>query len=340
MKLGILFVNLGSPDSPEISSVRSYLKEFLMDKYVIDIPYFIRKMIVSGFILPFRPKNSAEAYRSIWTEEGSPLIVISNRFHEAIKLKLPYPSTIAMRYGQPSISHGLESLANIGIDHLLLIPLYPHYAMSTTMTVIEKTKEIIRKNKYQFKLDILPPFYNHPLYVSALAESIKPHIDDDSFILFSYHGLPIRHLKKTDPTGNHCMKIDNCCSIPSPAHTTCYRHQVFETTRLVAEKLNLPESGYTLAFQSRLGKDTWLNPFTDKEIGALAKRGITKLKVVCPAFVSDCLETLEEIGIRGKEIFLENGGKDFHLIPCLNDQTIWINNFSAIINSYIHEHYS
>lgn len=333
---GFLFVNLGSPSSPHVEDVRNYLEEFLMDPYVIDVPYLVRKIIVHGFILPFRPKRSAEAYRSVWSEEGSPLLVISQRFFEKMVPLLKKPAALAMRYGKPSIATGVESLHREGVNHIILVPLYPHYAMSTTRTVVDKTREILHRHYPGMTMEVIPPFYNHPSYIAALAESIKPFVEQQpDYILFSYHGLPLRHLLKTDPTRQHCLKVKNCCKIASPAHQTCYKHQTEETTRLVAERLNLKEGTYSIAYQSRLGKDSWLSPMTDQEIIRLARNGIKSLAVACPAFVADCLETLEEIGIRGKELFLNNGGKRFMLVPCLNDFSFWINAMQQIIDDYV-----
>jgi ferrochelatase len=337
---GILFVNLGSPSSYRVKDVRRYLSEFLMDSRVLDVPYPIRKLIVSLFILPFRPKKSAEAYKSIWWEEGSPLIVLSQRFLNKMKSTLPIPMQIAMRYGSPSIRDGMYDLIHTyQIRKLLLVPMYPHYAMSTTETVVEKTRQIIQKYFRDLELTVFPPFYKNPFYIDALAKSIKPFINQKTdHILFSYHGIPERHLKKTDPTGTHCLQLKNCCEVPSVAHKTCYRHQVYETSRLVAGKLGFQTDRYTISFQSRLGKDSWTQPFTDRTIIQLAESGIKNLVVVSPAFMVDCLETLEELGIRGRDLFLRHGGERFELIPCLNDNTQWIHNFTIMLQHFLVDH--
>lgn len=324
-KRGVLLVNLGSPDSPSTPDVRKYLNQFLMDARVIDAPYLLRRIIVSGFILPFRPRRSAHAYQAIWWEDGSPLIVISRRVQEALQRQIDYPVALGMRYGNPSIEAGIRELLAQGVGEILLIPLYPHYAMSTYETVVVEALRILKKLKTSIKMEVLPPFYDDPNYIRVLAESAAPHLDDSlEHVLFSYHGVPIRHLKKTDPTGAHCQGNEVCCSTNSPAHAFCYRHQVLQTTAAFAEKVGLPPPNYSVSFQSRLGKDTWLSPFTDREIKRLARSGVRRLAVICPAFVADCLETLEEIGIRGKEIFLNAGGEEFRLIPCLNDHPTWI----------------
>ncbi|MEX0608586.1 MAG: ferrochelatase [Balneolaceae bacterium] len=329
---GILLVNLGSPDSYQPEDVKVYLREFLTDKRVIDAPETIRKMIVEGFILPFRPKESAEAYELIWWDEGSPLIVITEQVAEKLKDRLgdSVPISIGMRYGNPSIEAGVEDLLeqNPGLEDIFLIPLYPQYAMATSETVIEKMKEVMLQKFPHIKTIIKEPFYNDPLYVKALSESFKPYLTDDiDHLLFSYHGVPERHIKKRDITGDHCLKCEDCCNVNSPAHTYCYRHHNYKTTQNVAKYLDLDKQSfsYSVAFQSKLGIDPWLLPAADKEIIRLAKEeGKKKVAVACPAFVADCIETLEEIGIRGKEDFLEAGGEDLVLIPCLNDNELWI----------------
>jgi len=324
---GILLVNIGSPDSPSVSDVRRYLGQFLMDKHVIDTPYLIRKMVVSGFILPFRPKRSAHAYRSIWWDEGSPLIVISRRVRRLLSQQLDLPVELAMCYGSPSIDDGIRALKSQspGIENIRVIPLYPHYAMSTVQSTVVAVDKIVDKAGLQVDVQYVKPFYDNPHYIEALAESAREHLDGSyDHLLMSYHGLPERHLKKTDPTGSHCLSSGDCCVTPSPAHERCYRHQVLRTTELFTSKLGISQDKYTVSFQSRLGKDTWMQPFTVDEAVRLAKSGVRRLKVICPSFVSDCLETLEEIGIGVREQFLSAGGTEFDVIPCLNDHPVWI----------------
>lgn len=324
---GILLVNLGSPDSPSVKDVRKYLHQFLMDEYVIDVPYLVRKMIVGLFILPFRLRKSAKAYSKIWWEEGSPLVVISQKVQQLLQGKIDDPVELAMRYGNPSISFGMKELLRINpnLKEILLIPLYPHYAMSTYKTVLVAAKKALTNLDSNIELKVQPLFYDNPNYIQALAASAKDYVNQEfDFLLFSYHGLPERHLKKSDPTGEHCLIKENCCEIDSIAHKTCYRHQVFRTTELVTRELNIPEDKYSIAFQSRLGKDPWLKPFTAEELQRLPAQGVKKLMVICPAFVSDCLETLEEIEIAGKELFMQAGGEEFLMIPCLNDHPMWI----------------
>ena len=327
MKRAVVLMNLGSPDSTKVSDVKKYLDEFLMDERVIDKPWLFRALLVKGIIVPFRAPKSAEAYRSIWTEEGSPLLVISRQLRDALQKEIEEPVTIAMRYGNPSPRAAFDELVknNPDLEEVIAVPLYPHYAMSSYETAVEYAKEQHAKGGYGFRLHFIQPYYNHDAYIAALADSIAPHLEGDwDHILFSYHGVPERHILKGDVTGRHCLKVENCCAVPSAAHEFCYRHQCFATTQLVVEKLNLPEGKWSQSFQSRLGRDPWLQPYTAARLEALPKEGIKKLVVVCPAFVSDCLETLEEIAVEGKEIFLHAGGTHFEMIPCLNVHPMWV----------------
>lgn len=326
-QMGVLLVNLGTPDSFEIKDVRRYLAEFLMDKYVLDVPYFLRALLVYGIILPFRPKKSAAAYKSIWWDEGSPLMVLSQQLLAACKEKSSHHISLGMRYGNPSIKAGIDDLLkqNPSLTHVKLIPLYPHYAMSSFQTVVEKTKTVIDRYFPQLVLECISPFYQEPAYIQALANSIKPYLDKVDYVLFSYHGIPKRHLNVTDPTNAHCNKVENCCKVANTqAHQVCYRHQCVQTTQKTLDVLGSAVKDWGLSFQSRLGPEPWLTPYTDKTIEELAQKGVKRLAIVCPAFVSDCLETLEEMGEEGKEIFEEHGGESFHLIPCLNTNPDWV----------------
>ncbi|RFM29729.1 ferrochelatase [Deminuibacter soli] len=328
-KRGIILMNLGSPDSTEVKDVRRYLNEFLMDGKVIDMPFLLRTLLVRGFIVPLRAPKSAEAYRSIWWPNGSPLIVLTEQLQQAIQPEFDEPVEIAMRYGNPTPQAAYENLLKKvpGLEEVILFPLYPHYAMSSYETAVEYMKEVHKKHNYAFKLTTIKPFYNNPDYIQALSESIRPYVAGNSYdkILFSYHGIPERHVQKTDMTGAHCLKVNDCCNVPSQAHTTCYRHQTMQTTKLTADRLNLPKEKVEQTFQSRLGRDQWLLPYTAQRLLELPKEGVKKLLVVCPAFVSDCLETLEEIAMQGKESFIEAGGEELTLIPCLNVDPLWVN---------------
>jgi ferrochelatase len=325
-KRAILLMNLGSPESTEVKDVRKYLNQFLMDSRVIDLPLVPRALLVRGIIVPFRAPKSAEAYKTIWTKEGSPLIVFTKQLQQALQQQVEEPVAIAMRYGNPSPKNAYDELLqqHPGLDEVILVPLYPHYAMSSYETAVEYAKEQHANKGYPFTLTVIKPFYNQPDYINALADNIGSHLTDDyDHILFSYHGIPERHIRKSDTTGCHCLQVNNCCDTASVAHATCYRHQVFATTKLVTEKLNIPKEKYSISFQSRLGKG-WLQPFTDIRLEEMPAEGIKKLLVVCPAFVSDCLETLEEIEERGKESFLKAGGESYHMIPCLNTHPLWV----------------
>jgi len=333
---GALLVNLGSPNSTSVKDVKNYLDEFLMDKRVIDIPYLVRAFVVKGIILNTRPKKSAEAYKKIWWDEGSPLIVLSERLHKKVQTQTDIPVELAMRYGNPSIKSGIQKLANKGVTEIYLIPLYPQFAMATTETIVVLANQIIKKHFPNIKIIDVPAFYKQPDYIEALSNSIKKHLEKTKpdHLLFSYHGVPERHIKKSDVTKSHCKIDGSCCNSPSAAHEFCYRHQCYETTKLVADKLNLNEGFFSTSFQSRLGRDPWLQPYTDKTIDDFAQNGVKNLAVVTPAFVSDCLETLEEIGMEAKHSFKENGGIDFSTIPCLNDDDAWVKTLASWINNF------
>jgi ferrochelatase len=331
VKKGVVLMNLGSPDSTEVADVKKYLDQFLMDGRVIDKPWLSRALLVKGIIVPFRAPKSAEAYKTIWTNEGSPLVVLTRQLQEALQRKIEEPVEIAMRYGNPSPETAFENLVRREpeLKEVIALPLYPHYAMSSYETAVEYAKEIHKKKKYLFTLDFIKPFYNNPDYLHALAENMRPFLNQPyDHILFSYHGVPSRHIKKSDVTGCHCLQVEDCCNVPSPAHEYCYRHQVITTTKAVTKRLQILAEKYSISFQSRLGKG-WLEPFTDIRLEQMPGEGIKKLLVVCPAFVSDCLETLEEIAIRGKEIFMKAGGETYEMIPCLNTHPLWVESIAS-----------
>lgn len=336
MKKGVLLVNLGSPDSTATKDVKKYLGEFLMDERVIDIPYLVRALLVKGIILNTRPRKSAKAYRKIWWPEGSPLIVLSKRLHKKVQEKVELPVALAMRYGNPSLEFGLQQLVNQGVTNVLVVPLYPQFAMATTETILVLAQQLVEQKFPTLQLESLPAFYNKKDYIQNLAASIQEYKNSfqPDYILFSYHGVPERHIKKSDVTKSHCKIDGQCCITSSAAHEFCYRHQCYETTRQVAEALGLEEGTYSTSFQSRLGRDPWLQPYTDATIDGLAQKGIKKLAVATPAFVSDCLETLEEIGMEAAHSFKENGGEDFLAIPCLNDRDDWVATLSNWIKDF------
>ena len=321
----LLLVNLGSPASTEVADVRSYLNQFLMDPYVVDLPWPLRRLLVS-LILIKRPAASAHAYASIWWEEGSPLVVLSKRLQEAMKAQWSQgPVELAMRYGEPSIETVLQRLAAQGIKQVTLAPLYPQFADSTTTTVIEEARRVVREHKLPIHFSILPPFYEQPEYIEALADSARPYLEQDfDHLLLSFHGLPESHLRKLDPS-KHCLKGPDCCmSAPPEVLASCYRAQCMRSAHAFAQRMGLRPEQWSVSFQSRLGRDKWIEPYTESRLEELAGQGVKKLLVMCPAFVADCIETLEEIGDRGREQFIEAGGESLQLVPCLNDHPSWV----------------
>jgi len=321
----LLLVNLGSPASTEVADVRRYLNQFLMDPYVIDVPWPLRRLIVS-LILIRRPEQSAHAYASIWWEDGSPLVVLSKRLQHAMtKEWTAGPVELAMRYGEPSIETVLKKLTSQGIRKITLAPVYPQFADSTVTTVIEEAKRVVRERKLDVQFSVLQPFYDQPEYLQALVDNVRPHLEQaHDHLLLSFHGLPERHLTKLDPTGNHCFKDANCCQNASPAViATCYRAQCLRSASEFARLAGIPDGKWSVSFQSRLGRAKWIEPYTEAHLAELAEKGVKKLLVMCPAFVADCIETLEEIGDRGAEQFKEAGGEELVLIPCLNDDPNW-----------------
>lgn len=326
VKRGVMLMNLGSPDSTEVKDVSRYLKEFLMDERVIDYPWLARTLLVKGLIVPFRAPKSAEAYKTIWTKEGSPLVVLTKQLQQALQNEVTEKVVISMRYGNPSPEAAFEELLQKepGLQEVVLVPLYPHYAMSSYETAVAYAMETYRKKNYSFKISTIKPFFDDPAYLEAMVSNIRPWLQQDyDHILFSYHGIPERHIRKSDITGQHCLAVNDCCNTTSPAHAHCYRHQAFTTTRKIVEMLGIPAAKHSISFQSRLGKG-WLQPFTDIRLEEMPKEGIKKILVICPAFISDCLETLEEIDERGREAFLQAGGESFAMIPCLNTHQVWV----------------
>ena len=336
MNKGVLLVNLGSPDSPSVADVRRYLREFLMDGRVLDVNWVVRFCIVHFAILPFRPKQSAEAYHKIWTPAGSPLVVISRNVQAKLQQRVRVPVELAMRYQNPSVPQAVRNLAQNGVDDMLLIPLFPHYAMSSFETAVERVKEVAAALAPRMRLTVQPPCFEKPDYIAALVGNAQEFLKGDyDHLLFSFHGLPERHLRKSDPTGRHCLATKDCCTTASLAHATCYRAQCFKTVAAFVKQAGVPEGKYSVSFQSRLGRDPWLKPYTDFELPRLAQKGVRKLLVMCPAFVSDCLETLEEIGLRGRDTFLEAGGSECTLITCLNEHPLWLEALERMVGRFV-----
>lgn len=329
----VLLVNLGSPDSPQVPDVRRYLREFLSDKRVLDTPAPIRQFVLNVFILPRRPKNTAHAYQKIWTDEGAPLVVISRKIQKLLQDRVDIPVELAMRYGKPSIRDVLNSMVKKGVQKIHLIPLYPHNAMSSFETAVVRVQEVLKEVGKGVELNTFPPFYQHPKYIQALVDSASSHLQKPyDHLLFSFHGIPERHLKQEDGSGCHCLIAKDCCTTPNPVHRTCYRAHCYATVQAFVKKAGIPEDKYSVSFQSRLGREPWLTPYTDFELEKFPSKGIKKLLVICPSFVSDCLETLEEISMRGKEIFTEAGGETFHQIPCLNEHPAWIDALHCFVD--------
>lgn len=329
---GLLLVNLGSPVSTEIADVRRYLNQFLMDPYVVDLPWPMRRLLVSLILLK-RPADSAEAYKLAWWPDGSPLVVISQRLRDATRQHWPHgPVELGMRYAEPSIESALHSLIAQGATSVVLAPLYPQFADSTTTTAIEETRRIIREQQLPLELRVLPPFYADDGYINALVASAQPELDKGfDHLLLSFHGLPERHLTKLDPTRSHCLQSADCCQTASEETlATCYRAQCMQTAARFAEQAGLQPDQWSVSFQSRLGRAKWIEPYTEDRFNELAQQGVKKLLVMSPAFVADCVETLEELAIRGREQFIAAGGEELQLVPCLNDHPQWVSTLTRL----------
>lgn len=336
MAVGVIIGNLGTPQSPETKDVGIYLKEFLMDHYVIDKPWWFRWLLVNGIIVPFRSPKSAHAYKAIWQKEGSPLWVYSLALKHSLQKKMgdQFNVEIGMRYGQPSIGTALKKLSHC--DRIVLVPLYPQYAESSYETWLQKAKEQIKLLSMTSEIITIPPFYNYKAYLASQTELIKKsYKPDETHLLLSYHGLPIRHLKKLDSSKSYCSVVEGCCDKISEINKNCYRAQCVYTSKKIAEGLGLKEDQWSVSFQSGFGREAWTEPNTETHVDALLKRGIKSLAVATPAFTADCLESLEEIGVRLKEQFLAAGGEEFQLIPCLNDDELWVDSLQQIIVEHL-----
>jgi protoporphyrin/coproporphyrin ferrochelatase len=337
---GILLLNLGSPKSTSVPDVRNYLREFLGDERVIDYPAAFRFALLEGIVLRTRPKKSAAAYATVWTPEGAPLLVTTEKLRAKLEKATGLPVITGMRYGTPSCAEAVQKVIDMGIDDLFVMPQYPHYAMSSYETVVVKIQEELKRLAPDLKYHVLQPYFNDPAYIQALVESAKPWLSKPfDKLLFSYHGVPERHLRKGDPSKAHCTKVPNCCAVASPCHATCYKHQCVETTRLFTLAAGLRPEQVEVAFQSRFGPEKWVPPYTDERLEAMPSEGIKKLLVMCPAFTADCLETIEEISEEGKEDFMHAGGESFEQIPCLNDQDVYVKYLSDRVVSWKPSHH-
>ena len=331
---GVLLINLGSPKELSKKSVRQYLRVFLSDDNVVDLPKFFQQFILRLFILPFRPKNTLEAYEKIWTKEGSPLIISTESIANKLTEKTGWNVEYAMRYEEPSIEKALHKFKKNEINKIYVISLYPHNAMATTVTTELETRNVAMNISNDFELIFTKPFFDNEEYINAMVNSIRPYVENKSYdkIIFSYHGIPKRQAKKTDETGEHCFSTSNCCEVRNDGSKDCYRSHTRIASDLTAKKLGLEDDQWEIAYQSRIGPG-WLTPFTDKRLAKLPEEGIDNIAILCPSFISDCLETLEEIDIRGRETFLKAGGKKMTYIPCLNDSEDTINLLENLVRA-------
>ena len=316
-KRGVLFVNLGTPEGYGVDDIRNYLAEFLMDERVINLSPFWRSLLVKRIILPFRASRSAAAYKRIWTAQGSPMLVLMNQLIAQVQEQSHYPVAMGMRYGKPSIRTGVEKLRSDGVQEILLIPMYPQYTQSTYESALVEFSKIMRETD-GMDYDLIPPFYSHPDYLEAMAHVIAESkaYQDSEHLLFSFHGVPMSHIKQQD-------------GMP-----TDYQQECKDTAFMLANMLRLREDQWSVGFQSRMGKGKWTQPYTDRVIEELARQGVRKIAVVAPSFTIDCLETLEELALDGKEFYQSKGGEELHLIPCLNAHPVWIEKLVGWINCW------
>ena len=338
---GLMLLNLGTPDNPRPAAVKTYLEEFLMDPRVLDIGFLKRWLLVHAFILPKRPRETAEAYEKVWTDRGSPLLFhgldlvakVADLFGDEVQVEL------AMRYGNPSIASALEAFRRARIDQIVVFPLFPQYSSAASGSAIEKVFEEACRHWNVPSLRIVPPFYDHPAFLDAFADVARVTLDDmkPERVIFSFHGLPERHVRKSDesPGASHCLASNDCCDAICGANRNCYRAQCFATARGIASRLALDEGSWEVTFQSRLGRDPWVLPYTDVRVNELARSGVKKVAVLCPAFVADGLETLEEIGMRARDDFIERGGEDLQLVPSLNSADSWVRAVAEIARERI-----
>ncbi len=332
---GLILLNLGTPDQAHPQQVKAYLKEFLMDPLVLDMNAFLRWILVNCLILPRRSVSSATAYQKVWTIRGSPLLFHLRDLAEKVQSDLGSSWRVkpAMRYGTPSVSSVWKEFRNEGINEVLVFPLYPQYSLAATESSIQKCRLQAKVDHPEARLSFVDPFYNHDLFIKSFVSTMRENLKDFSYdyLLFSFHGLPERHVKKTDKTGSHCLEKIDCCSQLSNDNRDCYRAQCFASALLMAQSLGLKAEQYSVCFQSRLGRTPWIQPFTDHFYRELPKKGVRRLAVVCPSFVADCLETLEEVQIRGQEEFVQNGGVELRLVPSLNSSLLWVNAVTQIV---------
>jgi ferrochelatase len=338
---GLLLVNLGTPDEPTTPAVRRYLRQFLSDPRVLDIHPAGRAALLNLVILPRRPAQSAEAYRKIWdASRGSPLLFHSQDLTRLVaeRLGAGWKVELAMRYGSPSIESALERLRAAAADQIVVLPLYPQYAASSTGSSLEEVYRIAAARWNTPSIAAVPPFYDDERFVAAFAAVGRPILERErpDQILFSFHGLPERHMRKSDESGHHCLASPSCCDRVDGVNRNCYRAQCYATARSLATALGLEEDRWSVSFQSRLGRTPWIRPYTDVVLDELAARGVKRLAVFCPAFVADCLETLEEIGIRARDQFRKAGGDELFLVPSLNSSPAWVDAVVDLARRHAH----
>lgn len=333
-RVGVILINTGTTDAPKPAETRVYLREFLSDPRVLDIPGWKRWLVLNLFILPFRPKRSAEAFARVWTEDGSPLLHLTKLQLKGLQERLPKAEVeIGMRYGNPSIPSAMRKLIDKQVTRIIAAPLFPQYSSAANGSALQRVYELANEEWNVPNISALPPFYDDDAFLDAWVQVAKPRLDElnADHVLFSYHGLPERHVIKSDVSGDHCLKKPDCCESICHANRHCYGAQCTATTQMLVERLGIPADGYSQSYQSRLGSDPWLKPATDEVLPQLAKDGVKRLAVLCPAFVTDCLETLEEIGLEGRDEFLEAGGEAYDLIPCLNDDPAWLDALAGLL---------
>jgi ferrochelatase len=340
--VGLLLVNIGTPNSTSVADVRRYLAEFLNDPEVIDIPAVSRWLLLHGVILRTRPAQSASKYAQIWTNRGSPLLFHSEDLASALETQLGdrYRVRVGMRYGTPSLEDGLDALSMAGCRQVLIAPMYPQQAASSTGTAHKRCRELLTSRFPELEASFLPPFYSEPGFLNSVIEAAREERDkvQPDHILFSYHSLPERHIRKADPSGNHCLASSDCCDRIDDRNKNCYRAQCMETSRQLADRLELTDDQWSVSFQSRLGRTPWIQPTTSDLVNQQPPLG-RRLLVLIPSFVADCLETLEEVNIGHREEFMESGGEAFGMAPCVNSHPAWVEAFSEMVTRHVELHF-
>jgi ferrochelatase len=333
--IGVLLVQLGTPDSTKVSDVRSYLREFLSDPRVIDLPSVARAVLLNAVILPFRPRRSAEQYEKIWTKEGSPLAIHTRSLAQEVQKALgeDYRVTFGMRYKNPPIDLAVEELVAAGCERIIVLPVFPQYASASTGSALEEALRVIGERWNVPGLVTVGDFFDDPGFIGSVATVARPHLESfqPDHVILSYHGLPEKQIRKSDPSGQWCLSSESCCDRIVQTNRYCYRAQCFATSRALATELELIPGRYSTTFQSRLAGQKWIEPYTDVELGALYASGVRRLAVLTPSFTADCLETLEEIGIRLREQWEGMGGEDFLLIPCVNAEPVWVSAVTGLV---------